>query len=277
VVLLPPSCVRPYVVRNKTDRSDVKGMLEAYRNSAIRAVPVKTESQQQLTGLHRMRTAWMGTRTARINAMRGILREFGLTIPVGARHVVVGVGRFIEDAEVEIPDGIREMLKEICSEVVQLEARIESVEKQLKALSAQTTPIEQMLSIPGVGLLTATAMTGFVGDMSRFGSGRHFASSLGLTPREHSSGLKRRLGRISKQGDGYLRTLLIHGARSVLWAAKSKGAEDRLRAWALQVQQRRGHNKAAVAVANKLARMIWAVTTRGTSYRPTPLQAPGQR
>jgi transposase len=113
VILLPPAYVRPYVLRNKTDRTDVKGLLEAHRNSAIRPVPLKTESQQQLTGLHRIRSAWMSTRTARINTMRGILREFGLTMPLGARHVVEHVRRFIEDAEVEIPDGIREMLKQI--------------------------------------------------------------------------------------------------------------------------------------------------------------------
>ena len=267
VKLLPPAYVRPYVQRSKTDRTDVKGLLEANRNSAIRAVPLKTESQQQLTGLHRIRSAWMGTRTARINTMRGILREFGLTIPVGAGHAVERVRRCVEDAEVEIPSGIREMLNEICKEVGELETRIHSLEVQLKALSRQTAPIEQLQSIPGVGLLTATALVGFVGDMQRFSSSRHFASYLGLTPREHSSGLRRSLGRISKQGDVYLRMLLIHGARSVLFAAKSKAKPDRLHAWALEIQKRRGHNKAAVAVANKLARLVWAVSTRDARYQ----------
>ena len=267
VKLLPPAYVRPYVQRNKTDRTDVKGLLEAYRNRAIRPVPLKTESQQQLTGLHRIRSAWMRTRTARINTMRGILREFGLTIPVGARHAVERVRLCVEDGEVEIPSGIREMLNEICTEVRQLETRIHSVEAQLKALSRQTAPIAQLRSIPGVGLLTATALVGFVGDMQRFSSSRHFASYLGLTPREHSSGLRRSLGRISKQGDGYVRMLLIHGARSVLLAAKSKAKPDRLQAWAVEIQKRRGHNKAAVAVANKLARLVWAVATRDGSYQ----------
>jgi transposase len=122
-------------------------------------------------------------------------------------------------------------------------------------------------SIPGIGLLTATALAGFVGDMQRFDSARHFASYLGLTPREHSSGLSRRMGRISKQGDIYLRMLLIHGARAVLLAAKSKGRPDRLHEWALDIQERRGHNKAAVAVANKLARLVWAVSTRDACYQ----------
>ncbi len=268
VVLLPPAYVRPYVLRNKTDRSDVKGLLEAHRNSAIRPVPIKNESQQQLTALHRVRTAWMRTRTARINTMRGILREFGLTIPVGACQAVERVRGWIEDAEVEIPNGIRSVLEEICLEVRELEGRIDRIERKLKALSRQSVAIEQLQSIPGVGLLTATAVAGFVGDLRRFDSGRHFASYLGLTPREHSSGLRRRLGCISKQGDIYLRTLLIHGGRSVLWTAKSKQRPDRLHRWGLEIEKRRGHNKAAVAVANKLARLLWAVSTRDAAYEP---------
>jgi transposase len=266
VRLLPPAYVRPYVLRNKTDRSDVKGLLEAHRNRAIRPVPIKNESQQQLTALHRVRTAWMRTRTARINTMRGILREFGLTIPVGACQAVERVRGWIEDAEVEIPDGVRSVLEQVCLEVRETEKRIDGIERKLKALSRQSAPIEQLQSIPGVGLLTATAVAGFVGDLGRFDSGRHFASYLGLTPREHSSGLRRRLGCISKQGDVYLRTLLIHGGRSVLRAAKTKKRYDRLHRWGLEVEARRGHNKAAVAMANKLARRLWAVSTRGTSY-----------
>ena len=196
---MPPAYVRPYVWRDKTDRADVKGLLEASRNSAIRPVPVKTVSQQGLTGLHRVRSAWQGTRIARINTMRGILREFGLTIPVGAARVVPQVHRFIEDAEIEIPAPIREVLHAMCIEVGELENRIRGVERQLKALSRQTAPIEPLQTIPGVGLLTSTALVGFVGDMQRFSSSRQFASYLGLTPREHSSGLRRRLGGISKE------------------------------------------------------------------------------
>ncbi len=268
VRLLPPAYVRPYVLRDKTDRADVKGILEANRNSAIRPVPVKTQSQQGLTGLHRVRSAWLGTRTARINTMRGILREFGLTIPLGAAHAVGHVRGMVEDADIELPAVMREVLNQVCDEVEQLQDHIGSVESQLKALADQTVPIQQLQSIPGIGLLTSTALVGFVGDMHRFSSSRHFASYLGLTPREHSSGLRRRLGGISKRGDIYLRMLLIHGARSVLNAAKSKDRPDRLQAWALEVQKRRGHNKAAVAVANKMARLVWAVSTRGTQYQP---------
>jgi transposase len=266
VVLLPPAYVTPYVFRNKTDRNDAKGLLEAYRNREIRPVPIKTVSQHQVAALHRARQGWVRTRTARINAMRGILREIGLTIPVGAGKAVERVRALIEDAEVEICDGIRGVLDEMCLEVRELENRIDRIERQLEALCQQSAQTQSLRSIPGVGLLTATAVVGFVGDLARFRSGRHFAGYLGLTPRERSSGLRRRLGSISKQGDPYLRTLLIHGGRSVLRAAKSKKRRDRLHNWALEVEKRRGHNKAAVAVANKLARLLWAVSTRGTAY-----------
>ena len=177
VVLLPPHATRPYVLRNKTDRADTRGLLEAFRNEDIHPVPVKSVSQQALTALHRLR------------------------------------------------------------------------------------------SIPGVGLITATALVAFVGDVQRFPSGRHFASYLGLTPRERSSGLVRRLGSISKRGDVYLRMLLTHGARAVLWKATSRRHPDRLRAWALQVQRLRGHNKATIALANKLARIVWAVWKHAVDFR----------
>lgn len=141
-----------------------------------------------------------------------------------------------------------------------------TVEKHLGAIAAQTPVVERLRTIPGVGLLTATALTGFVDDVARFPTGRHFACYLGLTPREHSSGGRRSLGRISKRGDVYLRMLLIHGARAVLRGAQPKSDPDRFRRWALDVQQRRGHNKAATAVANKMARIVWAVWKFGKPF-----------
>ena len=272
VKLLPPSYVRPYVHRSKTDRADVKGMLEAWRNSDIRPVPIKTESQQQLTALHRVRSTWIGTRTARINAVRGTLREFGIVIPAGASRVVPAVMGLIENADSDLPTVVRDLLHELVAEIRQLEGHIRKAERQIEALAQQTCIVERLRSVPGVGLLTATALVAFIGEVTRFPSGRHFACYLGLTPREHSSGQRRYLGRISKCGDVYLRMLLIHGARSVLLAARSKNQPDRLHCWALRIQELRGHNKAAVAVANKLARMIWAVWWSGKSYesRHTP-------
>jgi transposase len=179
----------------------------------------------------------------------------------------------MENADEALPILLRDLLHELVLEIGELEARIKTVEKHLEALSRQTPVIERLRTIPGVGLLSATALVGFVGDVARFPSGRHFACYLGLTPREHSSGGRRSLGRISKRGDAYLRMLLIHGGRAVLWGARSKTQPDRLRSWALDLQHRRGHNKAAIGVANKMARIIWAVWKSGTPFasRPQPV------
>jgi transposase len=205
VVLLPPHHVRPYIQRNKTDRSDAKGILEASRNEDIRPVPVKTVAQQVLTSLHRLRSGWMLERTARLNALRGLLRELGVFIPVGARQVVPAVWALIEDADSELPDALKPIFAEACREIRDIEARVKMIERQLEAMAEQIPAVEHLRTIPGVGLLTSTALVAFLGDIGRFPSGRHLASYLGLTPREYSSGLKRNLGRISKRGDGYLR------------------------------------------------------------------------
>ena len=158
VVLISPQYVRPYVPRSKTDRADVKGLLEAHRNADIRAVPIKTVAQQQLTALHRIRSTWMRTRTARINMVRGLLGEFGLVLPTGARRLVPGVMGLIEDADVEIPMTVRVMFSEVCTEIRELEARIQSVERELEALARQMPEVARLRSIPGIGLLTSTAM-----------------------------------------------------------------------------------------------------------------------
>ena len=273
VVLLPPQYVRPYVLRNKTDRTDCGAMLEAYRNDAIRPVPIKTLPHQVLGILHRLRSGWMSQRIARINSLRGLLRELGLFIPVGAQQVLPRVSAFLEDADCGIPDALRPALAEVCQEIRELEQRIQRVEQQLEALARQIPAVGRLRSIPGIGLLIATALVAFVGDISRFPSGRHLASYLGLTPRGYSSGSRRHLGRISKRGDAYLRLLLIHGARAVLWHAKRMPQPDRLRAWALRLEKSAGHNKAAVALANKLARIAWAVLKHDRDFTPVAEQA----
>lgn len=267
VLLLPPSDVKRYVRGNKTDQADAKGLLEAHRNEDIHPVPIKSVVQQTLTGLHRLRSAWIGNRTARINTIRGILREFGLPIPVGAHHVIPQAWALIEDANSAVADPLRLALAEACLEVRELEKRIKAVERQLRILAANMPVARRLMTIPGVGLITATALVAFVGEVLRFPTGRHFASFLGLTPKERSSGQTRRLGAISKHGDVYLRTLLIHGARTVLVAAKRLKHPDRLRTWALHVHQQRGANKATVAVANKMARIVWAVWRDATEYK----------
>jgi transposase len=276
VILLPAHLVRPYVRGNKTDRTDVKGILEAYRNEEIRPVPIKSPAHQALTALHRLRSAWVAERTARLNTVRGLLRELGIFIPVGARKVIPEVWAHLGDAESSIPDSVRPFLAEACEEVRDIERRIALVERQLEALADQTPSIQRLLTVPGIGLLTATALFAFVVDVHRFPSARHLASYLGLTPRERSSGNTRRLGAITKRGDVYLRTLLVHGARAVLARAKQKtdaARRDRLREWAANVEKSRGHNKAAVALANKMARTVWAVWRHDRDYRPAPVAA----
>jgi transposase len=268
VLLLPPQHTRRYVLRDKTDRADATALLEAHRNEQIAPVPVKTLHQQTLTALHRLRSGWLATRTARINAIRGLLREFGLFIPAGPRHVLPGLTKALSDPSCPVPESLQEVLLSAANEIRELESRIRGVECQLKALARDLTAATRLMTVPGIGLLTSTALVGFVGDASRFRSGRRFASYLGLVPRERSSGLQRHLGAITKRGDAYLRTLLIHGARSALLAATRSHQPDRLRRWTLAVQKRRGHNRATVALANKLARVAWAIWTKNTTFTP---------
>ena len=266
VSLLHPADVARYRDGNKTDRADAKALLEAYRNEEIRPVPVKTPEQQALAALHRMRAAWIEARTARLNTIRGFLREQGLPIPPGARRVVPQALAWIEDAELSLPAPLRFALAEACSEVRDLELRLGRLERELEAVSRQLPLVARLRTVPGIGLLTSTAIAGFVVDLTRFPSGRRFASYVGLTPREHSSGDVRRLGAISKRGDVYLRTLLTHGARSILAAAARHRTPDLLRRRALALAARIGHNKATIALANKLARYAWAVATKGVDF-----------
>jgi transposase len=273
VVLLPPREVRPYVPRNKTDRADAKGILEAYRNKEIKRVPVKSVAQQAICSLHRVRSQWQASRTARLNMLRGLLRELGIFIPVGARNVVPQVLELVEDAESMLPDALRQTYYEACMEILEFERRVKEVEKQLEAMAKQMPVVCRLRTIPGIGLLTATAIVAFIGDIQRFRSSRHFASFLGLTPKEFSSGNLRRLGRISKQGDVYIRMLLAHGGRCILMHSKKKNPPDRLRAWGLEILVRRGHNKAVIALANKLARIVWAVWKHGMEFQSYPQAA----
>jgi len=270
VVLLPPHAVRPYVPRNKTDRSDARALLEAARNTDIKSVPVKSCAQQALTALHRLRSAWLATRTARINTVRGLLREFGVVIPVGPKYVQQHLRAAIEDVGSPLPETVRPALALMGEEIRQVEERIDLVDRQLQRLSKQMPVVARLQTIPGIGPISSTALVSFVGDVARFPSARYFASYLGLTPREHSSGLRRRLGAISKRGDTYLRMLLIHGARAVLWGTHRKGPHERIRTWAANVERQRGHNKAAVALANKMARLVWAVWKKDEDFQELP-------
>ena len=271
VRLLPPAYVRAYVKRNKTDAADAAALLEACRASDMQLVKVKSVEQQALQGLHRTRSLWMGTRTSRINALRGFCREFGIAISPGSRIGVEQISRILADPQSAVPQLIRGTMKQLVEEIRLLEARITQLERELTVVAKQSAACTTLLSIPGVGLLTATAMVAATsGSVQHFKSARHFASWLGLTPKEYSSGSTRHLGRISKRGDRYLRMLLTHGARSVLRAttvAQRAGRPiDGLRQWAQAVQGRTNHNKAACALANKMARICYATLRDGVGY-----------
>ncbi len=276
VKLLPAAYVRAYVKRNKTDAADARALLEAARTSDMVPVRIKSEEQQALQGLHRIRSLWMGTRTSRINALRGFCREFGLVVPQGARTGVEAISRALADPHVEIPGLIRGSMVLLIEEIRLLEQRIAQLERELAGVARHSPACAQLLTVPGIGLLTATAMVAATGgSVAHFQDARHFASWFGLTPREFSSGNHRNLGRISKKGDRYLRMLLTHGARSVLRMAsvarQASRSLDGLRTWALDVQARANHNKAACALANKLARICYAVLRDGMPYgQPSP-------
>lgn len=259
VRLLSPHQVSRYRTGNKTDRADARALLEAHRNEEIQPVPVKSLEQQALTALHRLRSRYVATRTSRINTLRGVLREFGLVVPKGGPRAVERLEAVIHDSESLVPAVLRPVLAEACLEIRALAERVESLGRQLEVLGRRIPVVAHLNSIPGIGHLTATALVAFVGDVRRFRSGRHFASYLGLVPREFSSGEMQHRGRITKRGDTYLRMLLIHGARSVLVSAARYPKQDGMRDWALELAHRRGHNPATVALANHLARIVWRV------------------
>jgi transposase len=271
VRLLPAAYVRAYVKRNKTDAADACALLEAARCADIAPVRIKSIEQQALQGLHRTRSLWMATRTSRINALRGFCREFGIVIVQGSRLGVEQISRVLADPHAAVPTLIRGTMTLLVEEIHLLEVRIAQLERELAALARQSAACTTLLSIPGVGLLTATAMIAATsGTVSHFRNARHFASWFGLTPKEYSSGATRHLGRISKRGDRYLRMLLTHGARAVLRAAtvavRAGKTVDPLRRWALTVQSRSNHNKATCALANKLARICYATLREGEPY-----------
>jgi transposase len=270
VTLVPPAYVRPYVRRNKTDRADAEAILEAVRSGEVPAVPVKRVEQQALVAVHRVREQWMTTRTARINVLRGLLREHGILLPAGAQAALRVVPAMLEEAETSLPAHLRSVLTSVHEEVRAIEGRLADLERELRALADADPVITRLRTIPGIGLLTATALVGTVGHIHAFRRARQFASWLGLTPKEHSSGQRRQLGAISKRGDVYLRCLLTHGARAVVRMAQRRVAIGQpltpLHRWAVRVQDRRGHNKATIAVANKLGRIVWAVWHKDVPY-----------
>jgi len=262
VRLLPAQHVKAYRRRNKTDAADAEALLEAYRCAQLKPVPVKSETQQLVMTLHGLREGWKASRVARLNALRGHLREYGQTIPLGADKAIAQAPACIE----RVPVALHGLLHQLLDEIRQLSQRMASAEQQIKAMNQQSTAATHLQQISGIGPLTASAV-----DACHFKNGRQLAAWLGLTPREYSSGQTRNLGRISKRGDVYVRMLLIHGARSALSAAlalrhKSPDKLNRLQRWATVLNDRVGIHKATVAMANKLARICWAMWTHGDDY-----------
>jgi len=265
--LLHAQYVRPYVRRNKTDAADADALVRARRDPDLKPVPVKSVDQQALQGLHRIRQQWVATRRQRITLARGPLAEFGISLPTGASGIVARLHAVIDRVPGVLVSGLTPILEEISA----LEDEIKQLDRQLTAIAKTNPAAQHLMSIPGVGVIIATALIGSVADIHSFSRARQFAAWLGLTPREYSSGQTRYLGRISKRGDGYLRMLLSHGARSALLLAHRQAAKGdhtltAVQRWVLDVEQRTHHNKATIALANKMARIIWAVWTSGEDY-----------
>ena len=268
VLLLPAQYVRPYRRRNKTDRADCEALLEAYRCDGLKPVAVKSIQQQELQHLHRLREQWKQTRNARFNFLRAVLREQGIFLPVGSRKALSVANRSLEQLSLIS----LQLLRPVIDELKQLEKDLAMIEAQITRLTQSNPIVQRLRTIPGIGLITSTALVAAIGKADQFSSGRHLSSWLGITPRESSSGHRRQLGSITRQGNPYLRTLLIHGARSVVLSCKRQLKVGKplngLQAWVSQLEKRVGHNKATVALANKLARIIWACWTQETDYCP---------
>ena len=218
VEFVPAHYVKPYRRRNKTDRVDTEALLEAHRCQGIEPVPVRSVDQQQILQLHRVREQWKKTRTQRINGLRGFLRELGHAIPVGATTAQKRARDILDQDALPLP--LVTVFSRMLDEIATLEKDIANLERQLHALTCDNDDVRRLRAVSGIGLLTSTALVAAAGSPHHFPDGRHFASWIGLTPREYSSGKRRLLGRISKQGDSYLRMLLTHGARAVLSRAK---------------------------------------------------------
>jgi len=265
VRLMPAQYVKPYVKTNKNDAKDAEAICEAVSRPHMRFVPVKHIEQQALQGLHCVRDRVVKARTALINEIRGLLGESGIIVRKGVAAVRNTLPSIIEDAENGLCVPMRVLMKALYGELESVDARLDELNEQVNVHANQDRNAKRIQQLDGVGPITASAVVSSVGDASQFKSGREFAAWLGIVPRQHSSGGKERLIGISKRGDSRLRTLLIHGARSALLASASK--TDRRSEWLRKLTERRNKNIATVALANKQARIIWAMLTRQEDYR----------
>ena len=265
VRLIPPQYVKPFVKTNKNDASDAEAICEALIRPTMRFAPLKSADQQSVLMLHRARELLVRQRTMLINALRGHCGEFGIVVAQGASKVAELIA-MIEDREDErLPVLAHEALGSLVGQLRMVQAQIVGLEKKLMVWHRANEASRRLATIPGVGIITATALVATIGDASQFRSGRQLAAWLGLVPRQHSSGGKERLGRISKRGDGYLRKLLVHGARTVLlWSRRKKETRS---LWLEALLARRPTN---VVLANKTARVVWALLSRGEAFPTDP-------
>jgi transposase len=271
VKLMPPQYVKPYVKTNKNDALDAEAICEAVRRPTMRFVPIKTVDQQAILSVHRAREQLVRTRTAQVNQLRGLLGEFGIVVRSGINCVIRAVESVIGDDVSRLPALLKPLLRELVEHVRLLDEKIARLERQIVTWHRDNEASRRLAAIPGVGPLTASAMVASVPDPNAFRSGRQLAAWLGLVPRQHSSGSRERILGISKRGNVYLRTLLIHGARSI--ATHTRSCPHHVRSWLEQLRGRRHANVAVVALANKMARIIWAVMVRNEPYVSTLARA----
>ena len=266
VRLMPPSYVKAYLRRQKNDAADAEAICEAVTRPTMRFVPIKSAERQGVLVLHRTRELLVRQRTMLINAIRGHCAEFGIIAPQGARRASELVEQVRQAGDGELPELARSALLRLAEQLDALTAEIHGLERRLLTWHRQDQASQRLATIPGIGIITATALSAAVTDPGLFRSGREFAAFLGLVPRQNSSGGKDRLGRISKMGDGYLRKLLVVGATSVIRRARTSTSASA--SWINALLERRPARVVTVAMANKNARIAWAVLKRGEVYRP---------
>ena len=264
VRLMPAQYVKPYVKTNKSDYLDAEAMAEAVQRPTMRFVPIKTEEQLDWQAVHRVRERWVMRRTAVVNQIRGFLLERGLTLPQGRRHLEQALPAILAEVDSVLSAAFQMLLGQMKLELEQLNARIAQMDRVIEQQAQEQESYERLTDIPGIGPVTATALVAAIGNGAAFRKGRELAAWIGLVPREHSTGGKQNLLGISKRGNGYLRRLFVPGARAVLQQHKSQPSG--LQSWLTQLSARTHQNIVAVALANKLARMAWAVLVKQERY-----------
>jgi transposase len=264
VKLMAPQFVKPYVKTNKNDTADAEAICEAVGRPNMRFVPMKNVEQQAVLSLHRARQGFVKARTAQANQIRGLLAEYGIVIPQGIGHITKRLPEIMEDGENDLPGAFRLLLQRLGAHLKELDRHVGELEMQIQTWHRETDASRKLARIPGIGPITASALVASIGDAKSFDNGRQLAAWLGLVARQHSSGGKPTLLGISKRGDTYLRTLLIHGARAVIRVAEHKPNYEG--SWLARLIGRRNKNVAAVALANKNARTVWALLANDRKY-----------